>query len=112
MYRRNNGYVFSGRQTSSDNNPAMRCGCGDIEFVSAERNPQYARLFVESQEYENCACPEYALKNGTFFNSLFMPYRTNSECCTSVMDSKCLSNENLINNTKCSKGGCGNGRMR
>ena len=112
MYRNDNGYVFSGCRAESRKNPAMSCGCGDIEFAGVAKSAQYGRLFVESQEYENCACPEYALKNGTFFNSLYMPYRANAECCTSVMDARCLSNANLVNKTKCSQGGCRNGRMR
>ena len=111
MYRKNNRYVFSGCSVHSTQNPAMSCGCGDIEFTEASTTREYARLFVEPQQYENCACPEYALKNGTFFNALYMPYRTNSECGTSVMDSRCLSNSNLINKSKCT-GGCRNGRMR
>lgn len=113
MYRKNNRYVFSGCSVNSPQNPAMSCGCGDIVFSDASQTQtrELARLFVESQEYDNCASPEYALKNGTFFNALYMPYRSNSECCTSVMDAKCLSNNNLVNKTKCS-GGCRNGRMR
>ena len=66
MYRKNNRYVFSGCSVHSTQNPAMSCGCGDIEFTEASTTREYARLFVEPQQYENCACPEYALKNGTF----------------------------------------------
>lgn len=112
MYLKDNRYIFNGCQVNSGVNPAIKCSCSNIEFVKSPNKSDYARLFIETQEYENCTCPECALKNGTFFNALYMPYRFENECCTSVMDAKCLRNKNLISNTKCSnKGGNRNVRM-
>ncbi len=111
MYCKNQRYVFNGCQVNSKVNPAMKCGCGEIEFASASQKSQLARLFVEKQDYENCACPEYALKNGTFFNALYMPYRAEDDCCVSVMDAKCLKHPQLAAKTKCQKGGNCNVRM-
>ena len=93
MYQPKERYIFSGCSNCSKANPAVAssCGCG----VRAAANNELARIHFTMQRYENCASPEYALKNGTFFNELYMPYRVQNDCCTSVMDAKCLRNCNM-----------------
>ena len=101
MYRKSNRFAFSGCQNNAAENPKM-CSCGGYEFTNANTSSaQYARLFVESQSYKNCANPQYALKNGTFFNDLYMPLDICPDCCTSVMDGACAKNKNIVNRTKC-----------
>ncbi len=65
-------YVFPACEKQSINNPAvsMRGRC----CPSGPAANPYARLYVESQSFENIAKPACALKNGTVFNDLYMPY--------------------------------------
>lgn len=72
-------YVFSACEKQCGNNPAVSMDRKSLACKAA--SSQYARLFVVSQSYENLAKPECALRNGTLFNDLFMPYIPEScEC--------------------------------
>ena len=79
MKMQNAPYVFSACKQSCDCNPAL--SCDRANFLEGEKCNPYARLYVVSQAYENCASPEYALLNGTFFNDLYMPYVPSAPEC-------------------------------
>ncbi len=65
-------HVFPACDRRSGNNPAV---CMDRKALACTTaSNRYARLFVVNQRYENLAKPECALRNGTIFNDLFMPY--------------------------------------
>lgn len=64
-------YTFSACRCAPAGNPAMKC---EQEGFRMCRDNPYARLYVVTQKYDNLACPGYALRNGTFFNDLYMPY--------------------------------------
>ena len=66
-----NPYIFSACRMQSVQNPARCCARETAE--NCRDNP-YARLYIKTEPYTNLACPTYALRNGTFFNDLYMPY--------------------------------------
>ncbi|MBR4079594.1 MAG: spore coat associated protein CotJA [Christensenellaceae bacterium] len=72
-------YIFSACRTQSVQNPAR---CNARETADHCRANPYARLYVKIEPYDNLACPSYALKNGTFFNDLYMPYIIPETACT------------------------------
>jgi len=78
MKNTTNPYIFSSCRKQSLQNPA-RCNARDIQ-ESCRANP-YARVYVKIEPYTNLACPTYALKNGTFFNDLYMPYIIPEHTC-------------------------------
>jgi len=68
-------YRFDACRGKPSGNPAMNCG---KEFNHDHMSNMLARVYVVSQKYLDTACPDYALRNGTFFNKLYMPYVPNS----------------------------------
>ena len=56
--------------------------CDRLNFFAVASNARmYARAYVLPQSYSNCAPPTAALRQGTFFNDLAMPYLTLNPCC-------------------------------
>ena len=53
---------------------AQKCKVANFFADAGSAMNPYARAYVVSQTYTNCAAPECALHNGTFFNDLYMPY--------------------------------------
>ena len=47
-----------------------------------DRSNPYARAYVVPQSYANCVCPEKALRIGTFFADLHMPYTKVTPRCS------------------------------
>ena len=51
-----------------------------IDAAPAAEN-EYARAFVVPQSYQNCSKPCEALKRGSFFEDLYMPFVTMNPSC-------------------------------
>ncbi len=65
-------YVFEACANNACSDPAVSARA-DFFAGASVPNP-YARVYVVSQRYDNFASPECALRNGTLFNDLNMPY--------------------------------------
>lgn len=78
MKNMNEPYIFSACRTQSAQNPAR---CTAHEHAQNCRSNPYARLYIKIQPYTDLACPTYALKNGTFFNDLYLPYQIPETVC-------------------------------
>ncbi len=64
---------------------ATEQNCNRVNFFAdAERTNLYAKAYVVPQTFSNCASPTVALRRGTFFNDLYMPYSTVNPCCKEV----------------------------
>ena len=64
------------------NCPGTQCDTIHYFADAIMPNDEYAKAFVIPQTYSNCSSPCMALKNGTYFADLHMPYITiNDECC-------------------------------
>lgn len=62
--------------------PGMQCDTIHYFTDATLQTEEYAKAFVIPQTYSNCSTPNMALRNGTYFADLHMPYVTiNDECC-------------------------------
>ena len=66
-------YVFSAC-AQSKSCPALSCDRANFLEEPAQQCNPFARAYVLPQPYSNCVAAEYVLRNGTYFNDLFMPY--------------------------------------
>lgn len=59
------------------------CNCVNF-FADAAHTNLYAKAYVVPQNFSNCTSPTMALRRGTIFNDLYMPYTTVNPCCREV----------------------------
>jgi len=55
--------------------PSLSCNRANfLEGLECAACVPYARAYVVSQTYANCAPAEQAIRKGTYFEDLYMPY--------------------------------------